>query len=175
MPTETNRNRQETKDLDSDPISAHPTCEILQVVSTNKANKARYGQRNKGRICATHRKLGPVVCFFFLYVYIYIHMYTHLYIRTYKYTYIYICVVRVAAHLSVYVSTFLPIHLGAYPSIYLSIHVSIRPSISPSVCLTISPLICLTISPSRSGYLSTFVLSASSYICICLSIYISYP
>ena len=70
VPTETNRNRQETKDLDSDPISAHPTCEILQVVSTNKANKARYGQRNKGRVCATHRKLGPAVCYF-LYIYIY--------------------------------------------------------------------------------------------------------
>ena len=82
MPTETNRNRQETKDLDSDPISAHPTCEILQVVSTNKANKARYGQRNKGRICATHRKLGPAVCYFlYLYVYVYIYIYIYIYVE----------------------------------------------------------------------------------------------
>ena len=87
MPTETNRNRQETKDLDSDPISAHPTCEILQVVSTNKANKARYGQRNKGRICATHRKLGPVLCYF-LYIYIYICVCV---VMLYMFIYIYTC------------------------------------------------------------------------------------
>ena len=76
------RKRQDTKVLDCDPISAHPTRAILQVVSTNKANKARYGQRkDKGSICATHRKLGPVLCYFpYIYIYIYIFMYIYIYI-----------------------------------------------------------------------------------------------
>ena len=65
------RNKQDTKDLDCDPISTHPIRERLQVVSTNKANKARYGQKTRRHICAIYRKLGPIL-YYFLYIYIYI-------------------------------------------------------------------------------------------------------
>ena len=111
------------KDLDRDSISAHPTREILQVVSTNEANKARYGQKNKGRTYATHRKLGPVLCYF---PHIYSYTYTYIYIYVFIFIFIYIYIV---ISIFIFISIlYLPIYLLIYICImyvYLCIYIYI--------------------------------------------------